>query len=187
MTRATMRSQRSPAKPNAFSWAESNSRESDSRSSARARKKRVRTVASGIPRQAATSATSISSTARSTNTSRKASGSSSILASMSLRDSARSVSRSGWSGDSWRKLASEAATSIADSPSREITSAPRARRLRRASDSLTTMRTSHVDSFASPRQAPMERKARSQASCTASSASASSRRMPRAARYTVWL
>ena len=73
MTLATMRSQRSPSKPKAWPSATSTLRAIDSRSMARPRKNRVRTVASGIPSAAAVSSTLSSSTARRMKTVRKAS------------------------------------------------------------------------------------------------------------------
>ena len=78
-----MRSQRAPSNENASAMAKSMSRDKPSRNRLRARKKRVRTVASGISSAAATSSTLISSTARSMNTVRNASGSKSMRASIS--------------------------------------------------------------------------------------------------------
>src|SRR5258706_13221043 len=72
-TRSVMRLQRSPANAKAWSIARSTSEDRASRSRPLARKKRVRTVATGIERLSATSSTLISSTARSTNTVRNAS------------------------------------------------------------------------------------------------------------------
>ena len=59
-TVATMRSQRAPAKAWTSPRARSISRSSEPRSSARARKRRVRTVASGMPSAAAVSCAVIS-------------------------------------------------------------------------------------------------------------------------------
>src|SRR5258705_11763009 len=68
ITLATMRSQRSPAKAKTPSQARSIFEASASRSRRRARKKRLRTVASGICSTAAVSSSDISSTAPSMNT-----------------------------------------------------------------------------------------------------------------------
>src|SRR5689334_7468639 len=70
ITRATMRSQRWPAKPKASSQARSTSEAKPFRSRLRARKNLERTVASGICRMLAVSSTEHSSTARSMNTAR---------------------------------------------------------------------------------------------------------------------
>src|SRR5688572_25412258 len=69
-TFATMRSQRSPAKPNASSQARSTLAASASRKRLRARKSRLRTVAGGMRSTSAVSSTESSSTPRSMNTAR---------------------------------------------------------------------------------------------------------------------
>jgi hypothetical protein len=80
-TLATTRSQRSPLNWKTSPVAISSSRANDSRSIPRARNMRDRTVASGIDRHAAVSPTDRSSTSRTTNTVRNATGSSSIFCS----------------------------------------------------------------------------------------------------------
>ena len=77
-TFATMRSQRAPANANTSPVARSISRASASRSSARALKRRVRTVAGEIDRHSAISSMLMSSTSRMTKTVRNELGSSSI-------------------------------------------------------------------------------------------------------------
>jgi hypothetical protein len=146
-----------------------------------ARKKRVRTVASGMSSAAAVSSTLISSTARRTNTVRKASGSLSMRDSISLRTSPRRAWTSGAAAWLSSGMFSCMGTSVS-STDMGITSALRRERRSRPSDSLTAMRTSQVDSFASPRKEPIERWACSQDSWTESSASSSFLRIARAVR-----
>ena len=158
-TPATMRSQRAPANENASPIARSTSRDKPSRSRPRARKKRVRTVASGMSSAAATSSTLNSSTARSMNTVRNASGSMSMRASISRRTSERIAARLGLVvGVVHPSIPASAGRSI---PSRTRAESPARRRRRsRPSASLMTMRTSQVDSFESARNVASARQAR---------------------------
>ena len=126
-TVATMRSQRSPAKPKMSTAAVSMSRWSASRSIARARNSRVRTVAGGSDRQSAVSWTVMSSTSRITNTARNATGQ---LVDSALEDPAN-LGAQGGGGRRFRAL-------ICDRPRRQThcrtsTSSRRGRRRVRAS------------------------------------------------------
>ena len=131
----------------------------------------MRTVASGTCKAAATSSTLDSSTARRMNTVRKASGSRSMRASTRRRTSARIAAPSGRPSGSSSSNGSICGSAVPTAPSRGITCAPRRRS--RPSASLMTMRTSQVDSFDSARNVGSARQARRYASCSASSASAS--------------
>ena len=94
-TRATIRSQRSPANSKTSRSARLTLCSSASRSRLLARKCRLRTVSAGTPRHCAVSATVRSSTERRTNTARRLSGSASILLSSNFRICARPVNSSG--------------------------------------------------------------------------------------------